>query len=52
MIAFTVYRIVHPNGWVEFKDQAEAELYRDENHLGCEIVILDREIPEEIYEEI
>jgi len=51
MISFKVYRILHPDGWVEFKDSAEATNYRDVHHVGCEIVILDREIVEDSQEE-
>jgi hypothetical protein len=42
----TVYRIVHPYGWVEFIDQAKAEAYRDSHHAGCEIQELQRDLSE------
>ena len=42
----TVYRIVHPSGWVEFVDQAEAEMYRNEHYVGCEIQKLQRDLSE------
>lgn len=47
MITFKVYRIIHELGWVEFKIENEAIEYRDINHPGCDIVVLDREINEE-----
>lgn len=40
----TIYRILHPLGWVEFIDQAEAEAYRDEHHAGCEIQQIQRNL--------
>lgn len=42
----TIYRIVHPSGWVEFIDREEAEAYRDEHHLGCEIQEIQKDLSE------
>lgn len=42
----TIYRVVHPSGWVEFIDQTEAVAYRDAHHPGCEIQELQRDLSE------
>ena len=40
------HRIVHPLGYVEFATLAEATAYRDLHHLGCEIVVVEEQLPE------
>lgn len=40
----TIYRIIHPVGWVEFVGQADAVAYRDQHHSGCEIQELQRDL--------
>jgi hypothetical protein len=42
----TIYRIVHPSGYVEFIDKGEAEKYRDEHYAGCDIQELERDLSE------
>ena len=39
------YRIIIPNGYIEFPLLSEAETYRNEHHPGCEILEVDYETP-------
>jgi hypothetical protein len=44
----TIYRVIHPIGWVEFISQSEASVYRDKHHSGCEIQEIQRDLSEHL----